>query len=236
MIKEEALYMPIKDYFSHQGFEVYGEVKDIDMVLKQEGKVYAIELKINFNLKLVLQAVERQKYMDSVYVAIKKPKYNKRYKEMVHLLKRLEIGLITVDFLKTKTNVVIEHHPLPLAKRTLTRKKTLVIKEVTKRLGIEDNIGGTTKSKRLTAYREEALLTAYVMATHDVKQPKDIKKLSGLDKTGQILYNNYYKWFSRVDKGIYELRPEAYKALQTYKKTVECFKEILEKQGAKESS
>jgi len=228
-MKEEDLYLPIKEFFMEQGYAVYGEVKDIDVVMKKDDLVHAIELKPAFNLKLILQAVERQRYMDSVYVAIKKPQYNKRYKEMIHLLKRLEIGLITVDFLKTKTKVTVEHHPIPLQKRTNNKKKRMVIKEVDSRLAIEDNLGGSTKVKRMTAYREQALMIAYVMHIRDLSKPKDIKALIGLDKTGQILYQNYYKWFERVDKGRYKLTALGLEALTTYYTTVSHLETLLGK-------
>lgn len=233
MTKEADLYLPIKKYFLSQGYEVYGEVKDIDMVLKKDENIFGIELKTTFNLKLILQAVERQKYMNAVYVAIKKPTYNKRYKEMVHLLKRLEIGLITVDFLKTKVNVTLEHHPIPFSRKTYSKKKQIVLKEVNNRLGIEDNIGGTTKIKRLTSYKEDALFIAYVMSTYELRQPKAIKSICGLEKTGQILYKNYYKWFIRTDLGKYELTAEGHKALKTYEKTVEHFDHLIKEIAVK---
>ena len=227
MTKEADLYLPIKNYFLSQGYEVYGEVKDIDMVLKKDEDIFGIELKTTFNLKLILQAVERQKYMNAVYVAIEKPTYNKRYKEIVHLLKRLEIGLITVDFLKTKVSVTIEHHPILFSRKTYTKKKQMILKEVNNRLGIEDNIGGTTKVKRLTSYKEDALLIAYVMTTYNLNKPKDIKSICGLEKTGQILYNNYYKWFIRTDKGMYDVTLDGHTALKTYEKTVCHFDQLI---------
>lgn len=121
-MKEAELYLPIKAFFIENGYDVAGEVKNVDMVVYKDDEQIAIELKTAFNLKLLFQAVERQKYFESVYIAIPKPKYNKRYKEMIHILKRLEIGLITVNFLKSRTDVCIEHHPILLERKRITEK------------------------------------------------------------------------------------------------------------------
>lgn len=229
-MKEADLYYPIKDFFIKAGYEVYGEVKDVDMIIEKEGALFGIELKCAFNLKLILQAVDRQKYLDSVYVAIERPKYNKRYKEMVHLLKRLEIGLITVEFLKTKTNVVIEHHPILLQRKRNSRKNQVIKREVSNRTNLIDNIGGTRGVKRMTAYRENALLIAYVMDKYDLNVPKDIKAYTKLSKTGQILYQNYYKWFERQGKGFYALSLEGRNALKAHHELLDHFEGLLDKE------
>lgn len=223
-MKESELYLPIKAFFIENGYEVAGEVKDVDVVITKDDETIAVELKTAFNLKLLMQAVERQRYFDSVYVGIPRPKHNKRYKEMVHLLKRLEVGLITVDFLKSGPVVCIEHHPIPFERKTNTRKKRAIIKEVVNRTGLRDNLGGSTKQKRVTAYREAALYTAYVLSRFENAAPKEIKAITGLDKTSSILYSNFYGWFERVDKGLYALSQKGYDALKTYPEIVEYFK------------
>ncbi|MBN2796350.1 MAG: hypothetical protein JXR88_13145 [Clostridia bacterium] len=223
-MKEAELYLPIKAFFIENGYEVAGEVKDVDMVVYQEDTKIAIELKTSFNLKLIFQAVERQKYFESVYVAIPKPKFDKRYREMVHLLKRLEIGLITVNFLKTKTVVHVEHHPIVLERKTNHRKAKAIINELNKRTGVMDNIGGTTKEKRVTAYRESALHVAYALSLEESSKPSEIKKKTGLMNANAILYSNYYKWYERIDRGQYRLTSEGYQALETYHTIIDYFK------------
>lgn len=224
-IKESDLYLPIKAFFIENEYNVSAEVKDVDMVITKEDERIAIELKKTFNLKLVFQAVERQRYFDSVYVAIIKPKYNKRYKEMIHLLKRLEIGLITVDFLKSGTRVHVEHHPILLNRKTDNRKKRAIIKEIKGRSGIMENIAGTTRQKRVTAYREAALYTAFALSRFNEASPKMLKDITGIDKTNQILYSNFYGWFSRVGQGRYTMTKKGFEALETYSEIVAYFKE-----------
>jgi len=226
-MKESELYLPIKAFFIENGYKVNGEVGDIDMVVTKDDPI-AIELKPTFNLKLILQAVDRQKMFDSVYVAIFRPaKLNKRYKEMIHLLKRLELGLISVDILKSGTRVVIEHHPIALERKKNHKKKRAIINEIANRTGIIDNIGGTTKMKRVTAYREQAIGVLYVLSQYENASPKEIKDILDHDKVGSILYSNFYQWFERVDKGSYRVSSKGIEALELYEPIVTYYKNKL---------
>lgn len=228
--KEAELYEPIKDYFLSHDYFVNGEVNSVDMVISKDDEYIGIELKSSFNLKLLLQAVDRQKYFDSVYVAIEKPnKKNKRYREIIHLLKRLEIGLITVTFLKKGPVVTIEHHPLEFKRAKNNKKKKMIIREVEGRTGVLDNVGGTTKIKRITVYRETALHICYALSLLDTAAPKEIKKMTENDKTGQILYQNHYGWYERVDKGVYKISNKGLKALKEYSEIIDHFKVIVER-------
>lgn len=99
-MKETDLYEPVKQLFTKLGYQVYAEVNDIDVMVVKDDQIIAIELKTSFNLKLILQAITRQKISDNVYVAIPRPKYKQRlsksFKEKELLLRRLELGLILV--------------------------------------------------------------------------------------------------------------------------------------------
>lgn len=227
-LKEADLYMPIKAFFIENDYSVKGEVKDVDMVVSKDDDHIAIELKTTFNLKLILQAVDRQKYFDTVYVAIFRPKgKNRRYREIIHMLKRLELGLITVESLKKGMKVQIEHHPIPYKRQKNKKKERAIIKEIISRTGVVDNVGGSTKIKRMTAYREASILIATVLSDYESASPKELKRYTELEKTGQILYKNYYKWFDRIDQGKYKLNTSGFTALETYAETVEFFKNKL---------
>lgn len=91
----------------------------------------------------------------------------------------------------------------------------MITREVSNRTNVIDNVGGTRGVKRMTAYRENALLIAYIMDHYDLHVPKDIKNYTKLSKTGQILYQNHYKWFERQKKGYYALSPEGQMPLKT---------------------
>ncbi len=229
-IKEADLYQPIKDFFISSGYSVKGEVYDVDIVISKEDELIAIEMKTAFNLKLLTQAVQRQKIFDSVYVAIIMPKKtykNKRYKEIVHLLKRLEIGLITVNFLKTKTDVRVEHHPIEFNKKRNNKKRALVIKEINSRTGIVDNIAGTTKVKRVTAYREKAIHIACLLYKYGESSPKFLRSKGADSKTTSILYGNHYGWFDRINNGVYNINEKGSNALIEYKEISNHFNLVI---------
>lgn len=224
VLKESDLYEPIKAFFIENGYKVAGEVKDIDMVASKDDDVIAIELKPTFNLKLVLQAVDRQKMFASVYVAIFKPKkINRRYKEIVHLLKRLEVGLISVNQLRSGVRVTIEHHPLEYNRQVNHRRKKAVIREIKNRSGIVDNLGGTTKIKRVTAYREQSIAIAVALNMLGDSSPKSVKTLTEIDKTGSILYQNHYGWFDRIAQGVYCITSKGRAAIEEYKEISDYF-------------
>ena len=59
---ESALYAPVKRFLQAQGFEVKGEVCGCDLVALRGNEppvVVVGELKLRFNLELVLQGIER---------------------------------------------------------------------------------------------------------------------------------------------------------------------------------
>src|SRR6195952_5500613 len=71
---ETALYLPVKRFLEELGFPVKGEVGGCDLVaLKGEDPPLVVigELKLTFNLELVLQAVDRAAACDEVWLAAK---------------------------------------------------------------------------------------------------------------------------------------------------------------------
>ncbi len=71
--QETALYPPVKTFLEAQGFAVKGEICGCDVVAVRDGEpklVVITELKLSFTLELVLQAVDRLRAADQVYVAV----------------------------------------------------------------------------------------------------------------------------------------------------------------------
>lgn len=59
-MKESDLYLPLKRFLESQNYEVKGEVQDCDVLaVRGEEVPVVVELKLSFNLNVVLQAVER---------------------------------------------------------------------------------------------------------------------------------------------------------------------------------
>ena len=97
--KETDLYEPIRAFLEEEGYQVQAEVKHCDIAAEKDGRLVVVELKRAFGLKLVYQGLERQSLTDEVFVAIPRPKKGAREKawqDMLRLLKRLELGLLTV--------------------------------------------------------------------------------------------------------------------------------------------
>ena len=72
-VYETDLYKPIQNYFIQRGYEVYGEVKNCDVTAVKGEEIIIVELKRSFNLGLLMQAVQRQKVSELVYVAVPRP-------------------------------------------------------------------------------------------------------------------------------------------------------------------
>ena len=71
---ETALYLPVKRFLENLGFTVKGEVGGCDLVALSgdDPPIVVIgELKLSFNLELLLQAVDRATACDEIWLAAK---------------------------------------------------------------------------------------------------------------------------------------------------------------------
>ena len=203
---EIEMYPAVKEYFEELGFLVRGEVRDIDVVAQKEELLIGIEMKNNLSISLLTQGALRQKTCDLVYLAVPKPKRivkNKTFKNLMYLLKRLELGLLYIDITKTEAIEVIEptFYDLNMGKRQKLKEKNKILKEIKGR-SVDGNQGGSHRKKLLTAYREDSLRTVALMEIMTILSPKDLTKFN-LNKS--LLQNNYYDWFMRVERGKYAL-------------------------------
>jgi hypothetical protein len=78
------------------------------------------------------------------------------------------------------------------------------------------NVGGSSKRKLMTSYREKALHMAYLLNVHGTLSPLRLRELTGNPKVAGLLQKNYYRWFERVERGVYRLTPIGRDALLTY--------------------
>lgn len=201
---ETELFEPISEYLRMQGYEVNAEVKDCDITATRGDSLIIVELKTSANMQLLIQATDRQRITDSVYVAVPDQGSNRRFTGIKRVLKQLELGLLIVTTSTLGQRVVKVFDPLPRQKKKLSKRKRAVIKEIKDRSG-NYNIGGSSKTKLLTAYREQAIFIATCLETNGPSSPKSLKLIGAGDKTQSILAANHYGWFQRIDRGIYEL-------------------------------
>ena len=104
------------------------------------------------------------------------------------------------------------------------RKKKALENEFKKRR-IKSNTGGVTGVKLLTRYREDALLVLNALLVLGGEgAPKDVKRLSFVDKSANILRDNHYGWFSHVRNGVYSITDQGYQALDEYEEVINQLK------------
>jgi hypothetical protein len=221
-MKETDLFIPVKKLFLSQGFDVKAEVKDIDVIAYKKELMIGIELKTKISLKLIYQAIDRQKVLDQVYIAIpKNALYQSKslYRNFTHLLKRLEVGLIVVD--GENAEVMIETVPFDrnLSRSRYKKRKSQIDKEARLRKN-HKNVGGT-KGKKITRYKELVIDIGSYLLEHEKASPKDIKNNLNIEKTASILQKNYDGYFERVDRGIYQLTEKGKKEITKLKQQLE---------------
>jgi hypothetical protein len=215
---ETSLYEPVKRFLEAQGFEVKGEVLGCDLVAVRGEELVVVELKLRMNLTLVLQGVERLRLTDLVYLAIEAPKRAEmgRWSETMRLCRRLGLGLLTVSLRAhggPRVEVVVE--PEPYRPRQARVRREHLLGEFRARSG-DHNVGGSSKHRLVTAYREEALRLAGALRDCGPSKVAALREATDCDKAGAILRDNYYGWFAREERGVYSLTSSGEEALTTY--------------------
>ncbi len=235
-MKESDLYEPVKQFLQAQGYVVKGEVAHCDLVAQRNDEPpIVVELKLSLNLSVLLQAVDRTALTDLVYIAIpeaadgRNALLRKSRKSINRLLRMLGLGLITVGFrtpagaTKAQPRIEVVIEPGPYQPRKNLKRQQRLQREFTARKG-DFNTGGTTRSERMTAYRQDALLCADYLHTHGPSAPVAVKKATGINRARPILYDDVYGWFERPAKGIYGLKETGRLALQEYAEVVKSLR------------
>lgn len=236
-LKETDLYEPIRSFLEEEGYQVQAEVKHCDIAAVKDGETLIIELKKSFNLKLVYQALDRQSLTDQVFVAIPRPKKGQRdrtWKDMIKLLKRLELGLITVALDSPLQTVDVVLEPSDSLVRKNRKKQERLQAEIENR-HIAENIGGMTRRKIMTAYREKAIELCCIIEQFDEIAIKELRQMGKGEKYPSILQSNVYQWFERIEKGVYRLSSEGLETLESldYEKAVCYYRAVYRKEKRK---
>ncbi|OJX46435.1 DUF2161 family putative PD-(D/E)XK-type phosphodiesterase [Devosia sp. 66-22] len=201
---ETSLYQPIKTFIEAAGYAVKGEIGGCDLVGLSPGDppvVVVCELKLSFNLELILQAVDRAAIADEVWIAARVSatgrgrEADKRYR---NLCRRLGIGMLGVSDRGEVSVLVSAISPMP---RTNPRRRSRLVREHQRRRG-DPTLGGSTRTPIMTAYRQQALLCAEALCAGPLR-PRDIRPQA--PDAGKILLSNVYGWFERVKPGTYRL-------------------------------
>ena len=209
---ETSLYLPVKAFLENLGFQAKGEIGGCDIVALNDGCPSALvicELKLSFNLELVLQGVDRSAACDEVWLAVR-ASVQGRGRETDPRVKKLcrlcGFGLLTV-FESGRVEVLVE--PVAWKPRPDAKRKSRLADEHRRRRG-DPALGGSTRLPIMTAYRQQALVCATFMVSAPVR-PRDLK-IAAPD-AAKILLHNVYGWFERVERGLYSLTDAGRKAL-----------------------
>ncbi|TIX88013.1 DUF2161 family putative PD-(D/E)XK-type phosphodiesterase [Rhizobium sp. P44RR-XXIV] len=212
---ETELYLPIKTFLEAAGYAVKGEIGGCDLVGLNDDEppvVVICELKLSFNLELVLQAVDRAAASDEVWIAARvsaKGKGRESDRRFRDLCRRLGFGMLAVSDNGSVDIVVSPIGPMP---RKNARRRSRLVEEHRRRKG-DPALGGSTRKPIMTAYRQQALVCAAALE-NGVQRPKDMR--ASAPKAPQILRDNVYGWFERVDRGIYALTELGAEALKRW--------------------
>ena len=217
---ETSLYLPVKAFLEAAGYVVKGEIGGCDLVGLSEGEppvVVVCELKLSFNLELVLQAVDRAAMSDEVWIAARVSargrgrEADKRYRD---LCRRLGIGMLGVSDAGEVSVIVSSVSPMP---RTNPKRRSRLVREHQRRRG-DPVPGGGTRVPQMTAYRQRALICAAALQQGLVR-PRDMKAMA--PDAGKILLGNVYGWFEKQGKGVYALTPSGEAALLRWPQSID---------------
>jgi hypothetical protein len=212
---ETSLYLPVKRFLEKLGFTVKGEIGGCDLVAlsgDDPALVVVGELKLTFNLELILQAVDRAGACDEIWIAAKLSTRGKgresdaRYR---NLCRRLGFGMLGVI---STGEVEVLVKPPTTAPRRNPKKRSRLVAEHNRRKG-DPVMGGSTRSPIMTAYRQQALACASALADGP-RRVRDLRR--DIPDAGKILLHNVYGWFDRAERGIYVLTDAGRAALQRW--------------------
>ena len=212
---ETALYLPVKRFLQNLGFTVKGEIGGCDLVALSgdDPPIVVIgELKLVFNLELVLQGVDRAAACDEVWLAARMSARGKgresdaRYR---NLCRRLGFGMLAVT---SSGAVEVLVQPATTSPRRNPRKRSRLVSEHERRKG-DPALGGSTRAPIMTAYRQQALACAFSL----LEGPRRVRDLKPqIADAPKILLHNHYGWFDRIERGVYDLTDAGRAALKRW--------------------
>lgn len=213
-VQESDLYGPVKAFLERQGYTVKGEVGAVDvMAIRGDEPPLVVELKTGFSLTLLHQAVARQAVADLVYVAVPQragKQAARALRDNLGLCRRLGLGVLTV---RLTDGLVIAHaDPGPYAPRKQPRRAAALLREF-QRLAGDPNRGGSVRGGLMTAYRQDALRCAAILAQTGPARGRDVAAAAAVPTATRIMADNHYGWFARVSPGIYTLTDQGRAAL-----------------------
>jgi hypothetical protein len=226
-VTETDLYEPVKAFLEAQGYDVKGEIRGCDVVGGGGRRTPVIvELKLRFNLALVLQGVDRLAMSDVVYLAvpravkIRRASVSPDSREVRRLCRRLGLGLLTVNPAAPHDRAVeVVLDPVPYQPRKSKARTALLLGEHQRRRG-DFNRGGGRGVPIVTAYRQEALRCVQLL-DGGARSIASLRATGLVPRAASILQRDVYGWFHREGRGVYVVSESGRRALVSFARALD---------------
>jgi hypothetical protein len=212
---EADLYPAIKAFLEAQGYDVKSEIRGCDVVATRgDEPPLIVELKLAFNLSLLLQGIDRLAMTDRVYLAVARPRNHRARGASVYrrdvraLCRRVGVGLMTVAPGRTRASVEVLLDPAPYRPRKRARRLVQLLGEHARRAG-DPNRGGIARTPIMTAYRQEALRCALLIRQAGRARLPDLRATGLVPNVSRILQRDVYGWFQRLERATYAITERA---------------------------
>ena len=175
-----------------------------------------VELKTRMSLAFVAQATLRKHISESVYLAIPLVGSSATIRgaaRTFEVLRRLELGLLVVRFLRTGTRIEPVLHPRPVTPRNRPKLRRSVLREIDARYAELDTSGQTSDRPRFGAYKQRALLLASLLAELGECSPARLRAAGAPSSSGRILAADLYGWYEHPARARYRVSEAGLAAL-----------------------
>ena len=81
--------------------------------------------------------------------------------------------------------------------------------------------------QNMTAYKESCIHIACCIAQFGALSPKSLRQLGTGQKTQSILSKNYYNWFDRIERGIYDINENGIRELTLNEKVSSYYFDLI---------
>ena len=218
-MKEIDLYNPVKLFLESQGYEVKGEIRECDVLaVRGTEDPIVVELKLAFNLDVLLQAVNRLSISSVVYVGIPSSckAFRKRRRHIIKLLRMIGVGLILISINSKRSRVEVVLDPAEYRPRIHPKRRAQLLGEFERRRGDPMPGGSGRRRGMMTAYRQKAIRIAQYLIENGPTKALVIAQAIEESEVRAIMYRNVYGWFDRLGEGVYQTSPRGTTDLATW--------------------
>jgi hypothetical protein len=169
----------------------------------------------------LLQGVDRLALSPLVYLVVPRPAGRTRAlrpdaRSVRKLCRRVGLGLMLIG---GRGVVEVIEDPVPYRPRQEKRRSNLMLGEFERRLG-DLNVGGSSRTPLVTAYRQDALRCVRALAAAGPMRLRELRVASGVTAAAPIIQRNVYGWFDRVARGTYRLTSAGEQALERFAEVI----------------